>query len=267
VEQATLEDVLGTVHALLDAEGMYDAANLVREHRAEAVQTGYDNWNGGTEIWEVQFEVPAHEFARLGIKRAQLEEQISARLKTVLEQDTQDWYSAKITPRKVSNKDWRTSGGELPKQVRVNILDGLRLDNVAWSGQLDDVEFLNRIYELEQLPSTDSRFTNAAGDIWQHRMNNDDWDRDWLYSDSRFNLVDGPQSVFCDFYVKPSIRSSGRRGKSSSSWSRFSTSNFVKLAGNYMRRSVLRDARVLRIVASRTIARVRCPAPERWRML
>jgi hypothetical protein len=199
VEKTTLEEVLGTVHALLDAEGMYEAANLVREHAAQAVQTGYDNWNGGTEIWEVKFEVPAHEFARLGVKRAQLEEQISARLKTVLEQDTQDWYSAKITPRKVSHKEWRTVGGELPKQVRVNILDGLRLDNVAWFGQLDDVEFLNRIFELEQLPSTDSRFVDAAGDIWQHRMNNDDWDRDWLYSDSRFNLMDGPADRFLRF--------------------------------------------------------------------
>lgn len=209
MEQAALEECLGTVHALLEAEGMYEAANLVREHPAQAEQTGYDNWNGGTEIWEVQFEVPAPEFARLGAKRAQLEEQISARLKTVIEQDTQDWYSAKIVPRKVSQKDWRTADIGLPRQVRTNILDGLRLDNIAWFGQLDDVEFLSRLFELEQLPSTDARFKDAAGDIWQHRMNNDDWSRDWLYSDNRFNLVDGPAERFLRFLcemIHPLVR-------------------------------------------------------------
>ncbi|TGP40607.1 hypothetical protein EN871_27730 [bacterium M00.F.Ca.ET.228.01.1.1] len=188
---------------------MYEAANLVREHSARTEQTGYDNWNGGTEIWEVQIEVPAHEFARLGAKRAQLEEQISARLKTVIEQDTQDWYSAKIVPQKVGHKDWRTAGVALAKQVRINILDGLRLTDMAWFGQLNDVEFLSRLFELEQLPSTDARFKNAAGDIWQHRMNNDDWSRDWVFSDGRFNLVDGPAERFLRFLcemVHPLVR-------------------------------------------------------------
>ncbi|MDR5803748.1 abortive infection family protein [Caballeronia sp. LZ001] len=209
MEKDALEEVLGTIHALLEAEGMYEAANLVREHSARTEQTGYDNWNGGTEIWEVQFEVPAPEFARLGTKRAQIEEQISARLKPVLEQETQDWYSAKIIPLKVTHKDWRTAGIALPRQVRLNILDGLRLNDVAWYGQLDDVEFLSRLFELEQLPSTDDRFKDAAGDIWQHRMNNDDWSRDWLFSDNRFNLVDGPAERFLRFLcemVHPLVR-------------------------------------------------------------
>lgn len=209
MEKAALEETLATVHALLNSEGMTDAASLVRNYPARAEQTGYDNWNGGTEIWEIQISVPAREFARLGAKRSQLEEQISARLKTVLESETQDWYTAKIIPERERRKDWRAENLGIPRDVRTNILDGLRLERVAWSGALDDVEFLSRLYDLQVLPSYDSRFKDAAGDIWQHRFNNDDWDMDWIFSDERFSLKDGPTEQFLRFLcevVHPIVR-------------------------------------------------------------
>ncbi|WP_186252103.1 abortive infection family protein [Burkholderia gladioli] len=209
MDEQNLEEALATVYTLLQAEGMDEAANIVREYPGRAEQTGYDNWNGGTEIWEVQLEVPPQEFARLNAKRAQLEEQITARLKTALEHDTQDWYSARIVPAKVRRKDWRVTDSSVPRQVRINILDGMRLESVAWYGQLNDVEFLSRLYDLQQLPSHDSRFKDAARDIWQHRMNNDDWDLDWVYSDDRFNLVGGPADSFLRFLcevVHPIVR-------------------------------------------------------------
>ncbi|MEI7298543.1 hypothetical protein WCQ02_41335 [Paraburkholderia tropica] len=190
-----LEQTLGTVHALLDAEGMEEAASLVRKYRARAEQTGYDNWNGGTEIWEIQFELPVRDYAQLGIRRTTLEEQITARLKVILEHKTQDWYSAKIGPAKVEDSNWRADGAGLPKQIRLNIFDAMKLENVIWSGALNDVEFLSRLYDLERIRSTDSRFADAAGDIWQHCINNEDWDRDWVFTDSRFNLVDGKRSI------------------------------------------------------------------------
>lgn len=204
-----IEQTLATVHALLRAEGMGEAATIVRTYPARAEQTGYDNWNGGTDIWEVQFELPAQDYARLGAKRSQLEEQISARLKTVLEHDTQDWYSAKIVPAKERHAEWRADASGLPRQVRVNVLDSLRLENVAWHGKLDEVEFLSRLFDLQQLPSTDSRFKDAAGDIWQHRHNNDDWECDWVFTDSRFQLIDGPADKFLRFLcevVHPVVR-------------------------------------------------------------
>lgn len=209
MEKAALEEILATVHALLSSEGMTEAAALVRTYPAHAEQTGYDNWNGGTEIWEVQISVPAREFARLGAKRSQLEEQISARIKTVLESETQDWYTAKILPERERRKDWRAESSGISRDIRINILDALRLEHVAWNGALDDVEFLSRIYDLQALPSHDSRFKDAAGDIWQHRFNNDDWEQDWVFSDERFGLTDGPTEQFLRFLcevVHPIVR-------------------------------------------------------------
>ncbi|MFZ3128985.1 MAG: abortive infection family protein [Rhodoferax sp.] len=209
MENAALEEMLATVHALLSSEGMTEAAALVRSYPARAEQTGYDNWNGGTEIWEVRISMPAREFARLGAKRSQLEEQISARIKTVMESETQDWYTAKILPERERREDWRSESSGIPRDVRTNILDGLRLEHVAWNGALDDVEFLSRLYDLQALPSRDSRFKDAAGDIWQHRFNNDDWDLDWVFSDERFGLADGPTEQFLRFLcevVHPIVR-------------------------------------------------------------
>lgn len=211
---AELDTVLATVYELLCAEGMSDAANLVRMYPARIEQTGYDNWNGGTNIWEVYLEAPAADYAKLGPKRQSLEEQITARLKTVLESQSQDWYSVTLIPARTTKKEWREQDAlpiesRLPRQTRQNILDGLRIDGIAWSGVLDDVEFLGRIFDLSSMPSSDSRYTDAAGDIWQHRINNDDWDSDWVFSDSRFKLLDGSHETFLRFLceiVNPLVR-------------------------------------------------------------
>lgn len=209
MNQESLENVLGTVHALLEAEGMGEAAGIVRAYPARAEQTGYDNWNGGTELWTIYFDVPPQDYARLGSRREQLQEQITARLKTVLEPETSDWYSTSIVPSRTIPKDWRAEGSHLPKEVRKNIVDGLRLEGVHWQGQMNDVEFLSRLYDLEQLPSTDTRYPDASGDIWQHTVNNDDWDADWVFTDRRFNLLGGSAESFLRFLceiVHPLVR-------------------------------------------------------------
>lgn len=209
MENTALEETLATVHTLLIAEGMTEAASLVSNNAVSTEQTGYDNWNGGTEIWEIRIAVPASEYARLGAKRSLLEEQISARLTIVLESETHDWYSVKIVPERERRKDWRTQTSEIPRDVRINIWDGLRLDQVKWNGALNDVEFLSRIYDLPALPSHDIRYKDAVGDIWQHTFNNDDWERDWIFSDDRFGLTDGSTEKFLRFLcevVHPVVR-------------------------------------------------------------
>lgn len=209
MEQRQLENVLGTVCALLQADGISEAAELVRAYPARAMQSGHDNWNGGTTLWDVLLEMPASDFARLGARRQQLEEQISTRLKTVLEPLTNDWYSVKAVPAIAQDTDWRAASSGVPREVRQNIFDGIRLENIEWYGSLHDVEFLSRLYQLETLPSTDPRYKDASGDIWQHRVNNDDWERDWVFSDSRFRLLDGPTDTFLRFLcevIHPVVR-------------------------------------------------------------
>ena len=87
----------------------------------------------------------------------------------------------------------------ISKVTRINVFDYLRLNNIHWSGRLEEPAFLNRLYDLSKLPSTDSRFKDMESDIWQHRINNYDWEDDWVYSDTRLNLIRCSDKEFLAF--------------------------------------------------------------------
>jgi hypothetical protein len=100
--------------------------------------------------------------------------------------------------------------------TRREIFDYIRTGGGPWSGKLDEIDFLARIYDLEELPSYDSRFPTAARDIFQHRYNNLDWDDDWVFSDSRFELASGPDEVLLEFLaqmVHPVVQPEATRAK------------------------------------------------------
>ena len=68
---------------------------------------------------------------------------------------------------------------------------------------------ISRIYDLTTMPSRDSRYETAEGDIWQHCINNDDWPLDWIYSDPRFRLYATDQETLLKFIcevVHPIVR-------------------------------------------------------------
>jgi AbiJ N-terminal domain 3 len=91
---------------------------------------------------------------------------------------------------------------------RAIIRDLARL-SIWWGGDLEDPEFLERLHPLGDLPSTDSRYSDALGDILQHRVANYDWDDDWVFGDSRFKL-DTDDDRFLDFLAEtahPEVRS------------------------------------------------------------
>jgi hypothetical protein len=93
--------------------------------------------------------------------------------------------------------------------TRRDIIDAIIAEKVNWPGRLEEAEFLARLYDLASLPSTDHRFDNAAGDIWQHRINNFDWDDDWVFYDARFNLLNGDDETLLRFLcetIHPVVR-------------------------------------------------------------
>lgn len=94
--------------------------------------------------------------------------------------------------------------------TRRNIFDFIQVEGFWWSGRLEEVDFLSRMFDLDRMPSYDSRFSNAAGDIWQHRLNNpNDWEDNWIFYDDRFNLLNCDDSIFLDFLcemIHPLVR-------------------------------------------------------------
>ena len=83
----------------------------------------------------------------------------------------------------------------LTEVTRRALVEELVLSPLHWCGRLEEPEFLARLYNLKELPSTDQRFSNAEGDIYQHTVWNFDWEKDWVFSDPRFGL-DEDENLF-----------------------------------------------------------------------
>lgn len=93
--------------------------------------------------------------------------------------------------------------------TRKNIADALKLSQLWYNGQLEEPDFLDRLYDLKQLPSRDHRYTNAYDDIYQHMVMNNDWDKGWVFTDMRFNLMHTSDEEYLSFLAEtlhPTVR-------------------------------------------------------------
>jgi hypothetical protein len=103
----------------------------------------------------------------------------------------------------------RSLSNEISEVTRRAIVDFLTTSGTDWAGRLPEDDFLARLYDLTAMRSTDHRVRNAASDIHQHRVNWRDWEDDWVFYDSRFNLLHAPDSDFLRFLcetVHPVVR-------------------------------------------------------------
>ncbi|CAM5559119.1 hypothetical protein SPURM210S_03826 [Streptomyces purpurascens] len=103
-------------------------------------------------------------------------------------------------------------GRRITLVTRRDLFDYIRTEGAPWYGRLDDIAFLSRLYDLNDLPSEDYRFSTALEDIQQHCVRNPgDWPDDWVLTDSRFGLTNGPDEQLLGFLaqmVHPVVRSS-----------------------------------------------------------
>lgn len=101
----------------------------------------------------------------------------------------------------------------ISEATRRDIIDYIITNSVIWSGRLEEPEFLSRLFDLSRLPTTDhrrSQYPTAYEDIWQHRVNNTDWNDDWVFYDSRFRIFRAEDEVFLRFLCEmlhPVVRS------------------------------------------------------------
>jgi len=102
---------------------------------------------------------------------------------------------------------------EITEPTRRNIADELVLRNMTPNGRLDEVAFFSRVFNLNDLPTTDYRanqFPDMAADLWQHRVRNPtDWPDDWWVTDDRLDLLHVSDETFLRFLaeiVHPIVR-------------------------------------------------------------
>lgn len=91
--------------------------------------------------------------------------------------------------------------------TRQKIADEIALQKIALGGHLNYADFLNRLYDLNNMPSFDHRYKTAYGDI---RCHSDwcDYTPEWMFTDSRFNLLRCSDDEFVRFLresIHPSV--------------------------------------------------------------
>ncbi|MCG6113171.1 MAG: abortive infection family protein [Paracoccus sp.] len=204
-----IEGALPTVVDLLRARGEKAALHVLTLAEIDLQHTDDDNWNGGTELWTAFIRLPVSSYVEVEDDLKRILDVINTNLQLVCGKDEGFWVAATITPAKVRPHGSGASDGRLGLRTRRALLDEMRARGTVWFGGLDEGSFLSRIYDLSSLPSSDSRFDNAAGDIWQHCVNNSDWPLDWICGDARFKLYDADQEVLLRFVcevVHPVVR-------------------------------------------------------------
>jgi hypothetical protein len=235
-ERRASERILSQTAALFAQHGDDDVVELLRMvHRVEFEQTddGFRDATGWHEYyWAAIFYVPERDRERFTDTALQ---RLVPLLAEVTRQNGQSHAIDRVQVRPVLpevDEDWRTTlgrppAGEPPHQppptsattadparsitevTRRRLSAALRDSSAEWAGDLDEVDFLRRLYDLDRMESYDSRYATAEGDIIQHRLNNEDWDADWVFSDSRFGLADGPDEVLLRFLAEmlhPAVR-------------------------------------------------------------
>lgn len=100
---------------------------------------------------------------------------------------------------------------EISEITKREIFDSLNLNKISWYGKFDELTFLKRLYNLSDKASSDDRYfiKGAEREIWQHTINNDDWDKDWVLQDERFNIINGSDETFTRFIcemIHPAVR-------------------------------------------------------------
>ncbi|MFB3894884.1 MAG: TIR domain-containing protein [bacterium] len=82
--------------------------------------------------------------------------------------------------------------------TRSSLIDRILMADRPFHGRMDLLAFLKRVWDLSSMPSTDNRFQDAVGDIWQHMVNNYDWSYDYLLLD-RLKLPQCDDKIFLRF--------------------------------------------------------------------
>lgn len=100
---------------------------------------------------------------------------------------------------------------QFTKEQRIEVIKGI-YSNDMFLGSLKNeeagiIEFLERIFPLRALPSTDSRYTNARDDVWKHMVVNADWDYEYLFLDRfpQFYQDEATFQKFVELSVHPSF--------------------------------------------------------------
>jgi hypothetical protein len=70
------------------------------------------------------------------------------------------------------------------------LFEHLRIAEINWAGRMGEAQFLERVFTISKMRSTDNRQPDMYGDVALHRDHFCDWgDQNWVYDDDRLDLM------------------------------------------------------------------------------
>lgn len=76
MEDAYWKDLVSTGMRILQRKGNVNAVTVIRNGKLDIENSYYDNWNGGTDYWDIIFKLKINDFISLGDDRSLVEKDI-----------------------------------------------------------------------------------------------------------------------------------------------------------------------------------------------
>lgn len=185
-----------TLQELFRHEDNHPECNILSNAEVKIEQVGYDNWNGGTDIYGLYLEVPTNIYATHEEHLKTIEESISGKLRPILRKYPNVWIGEVVisprlsTPRSQQNKVYSISdkslleGIEAQRNLMISVsTGGSRIQSV-------NEDYKSRQELIEQgLAERNLENPNPYSDLWE-------WYGKWSSGDlpsyqSRRNYING----------------------------------------------------------------------------
>lgn len=126
------ESILGTLARLFAAEGAAREVAVLTYSAPEIVETGYDNWNGGTTFYSLFLHVPLNLYPQIQEGLGLLQQAICDKAQVFLERFPNDRLTeVKIVPTVVEDEQWREKAASWLTGSKVSNQGRVRSNNVA----------------------------------------------------------------------------------------------------------------------------------------
>lgn len=164
--------IIATLANLFKREGLLPEFQVLSEGNCLIEVTGYDNWNGGTDIYGIFCKVPLELYSRIELEIQSIEESIRKKAETLFRSYPQCWIGeVVVSPQltneiqgkiyKIPNEDL-LKAMELQKSMMISVsTGGARIQNV-------NSDYQSRLSIIrEGLSERNIKDSNPYSDLWE----------------------------------------------------------------------------------------------------
>jgi hypothetical protein len=191
------EALIGTLRELFDHDNCYPECETLSTAHARIEQIGYDNWDGGTDIYGFYFDVPTKVYATYEPHLKTIEDAITEKLRPILRKYPNTWIGeVVISPRLASPQARKNQvAHRVSDKDLIDSLDAQRNLMISVSTGGPRIQGVNAGYKERQqiiedgLSERELENPNQYSDLWE-------WYGKWSSGDlpsyqSRRNYING----------------------------------------------------------------------------